>query len=441
MREKIKNILDKQRAFFATHQTKDIDFRIAKLQILKKTIEKYKDKIVDAGIADLRRSKAEFLRKEFLRPYHEIDYIIKNIKTWTRPQKVKTKFMNFPAKSMIYSDPLGINLNIAPWNYPFTLNLKPLMYSIAAGNCVVLKPSELSPKTSMVIADMIEEAFDENFVCVFQGGVEVAQALLAEKFDLIHFTGSSRVGRIVMQAAAKHLTPVVLELGGKNPCIVDKDVDIEVAARRVVWGKFMNVGQDCISPDYLCVHKDIKEQFVEQLKKTIIHFYTDHPQQSPDYGRVINEHHFDRLVGLLQGDFVSFGKSDKAEKFFPPTLITNADWNHQAMQEEVFGPILPIIEYLDISDVIKRINDMPKSLALYLFSNNDDIQKDVLSKTSSGGVCVNDTMKHVMSRYLPFGGVGQSGIGKDGFDAFCHKKSVMKRSFWFDIKKFYPPYE
>ncbi len=443
MKQKIKNILGKQREFFLAKHTMDIEFRIQQLKTLKKAVLEYEDRILAALKTDLRKSQMESYIMEIFYISHEIDYVLKNLRKWAKPQKTKTNRLNFPAKSMIYHDPLGISLIISPWNYPFQLLFAPLIYSMAAGNCMILKPSEVSAATSRVINELICEFFDDNYIAVFEGDANVSQALLEEKFDHVFYTGSTRVGRIVMEAAAKHLIPIVLELGGKSPCIVHKDANLEVTARRIVWGKLLNSGQTCVAPDYIYVHRDIRKNLVAVLIDTIKQFYGDNPQKSSDFCRIVNNNHFKRLLNLIEGDITSFGEPDEDDLYIPPTIIENADWSCKAMQEEIFGPILPIVEYSNITDAIGKINENPKPLSLYLFSDDKNVQHQVLTETRSGGVCINDVMKQITSEHLPFGGVGESGMGqyhgKSGFETFTHNKSVMIRSFRFDVKMLYPP--
>jgi aldehyde dehydrogenase (NAD+) len=445
MKEKIKNILENQREFFNAQHTLDVEFRIQQLKTLKKAVLEYEDRILAALKTDLRKPQMESFIMEVFYVIHEIDYVLANLRKWAKPQKTKTNRLNFPAKSLIYHDPLGISLIISPWNFPFQLLFAPLVYSMASGNCMILKPSEISSATSKIINELICEYFDESYIAVFEGDAKVSQSLLEEKFDHIFYTGSTHVGRIVMEAAAKHLTPVVLELGGKSPCIVHGDANLEVAARRIIWGKLVNSGQTCVAPDYIYVHRDVREKLVAVLTDTIRQFYGDNPQKSDDFCRIINNNHFKRLLNLMEGDITSFGEPDEDDLYIPPTIIKNADWSYKTMQEEIFGPIMPIIEYSDISDAIKKINQKPKPLSLYLFSDDKNIQHQVLTETRSGGVCINDIMKQITSEYLPFGGVGDSGMGqyhgKSGFETFTHSKSVIIRSFRFDLKMLYPPYK
>ncbi|BAY27268.1 aldehyde dehydrogenase [Calothrix sp. NIES-2100] len=441
----VADIIRKQREFFQTGKTKDVAFRIAQLKILKQAILENEQEIVQALKADLNKAEFEAYATEIL-VTKEIDYAIKHIKDWTKAQKAAVPIEFFQYSAKIYSEPLGVVLIIGPWNYPFNLIIAPLVGAIAAGNCTFLKPSELAPHTSNFLAGMIPKYFDPAYIAVVEGGVETSQNLLAEKFDYIFFTGGTSVGRIVMEAAAKHLTPVTLELGGKSPCIVDTEINLEHTVKRITWGKFINAGQTCIAPDYILVDKKIKTNLIEGLKKTIKEFYGDNPASSPDYARIISQKHFDRLANLLKnGEFVIGGETNREERYIAPTVVDNISWEDAIMQEEIFGPILPIIEYSDITEAIALINSRPKPLALYLFSQNKNLQKRILQETSSGGVCLNDTVMHCGVSSLPFGGVGDSGIGsyhgKASFDTFSHRKSVLKNSFLLDLKWRYAPYE
>lgn len=440
----IGDILGKQRRFFACGQTKDVRFRIAQLQKLKQAIASNQAAIMAALQADL--NKPEFEAYFEMNVVGEIDYAIKKIKSWTKPQQVSTPIDQFPATAKIVPEPLGVVLIIAPWNYPFALIMSPLVGAIAAGNCATLKPSEISPHTSEIIASIIEKTFDREYIAVVEGGVESSQQLLAEKFDRIFFTGGTAVGKIVMAAAAKHLTPVTLELGGKSPCIVDRDVNLEYTAKRIVWGKFLNAGQTCVAPDYLLVDKQIKPQLLDCLKSCITEFYGEDPATSPDYARIINEKHFHRLQAFLQdGEIIIGGKADPENRYIAPTVLDNVNWDAPVMQEEIFGPILPVLEYPTIEEAIAQINGRPKPLALYLFSRNKTYQQMVLQQTSSGGVCLNDTVMQIGVDELPFGGVGNSGFGsyhgKASFDTFSHYKSVLTKSFLFDVPLRYAPYK
>ncbi|WP_414576048.1 aldehyde dehydrogenase [Anabaena sp. CCY 9402-a] len=442
---KIQEIIHKQRQFFQTGQTKDIAFRLDKLRILKQLVKNHEQEIIQALKADLNKPEFEAYATEIF-IIKEINYAIKHLKNWCRPQKtgIPLEFIQYSAQ--IHPEPLGIVLIIGAWNYPFQLIIAPLLGAIAAGNCAMIKPSELAPHTSNLLCKLINKYFSNEYISIVEGEIEISQQLLAEKFDHIFFTGSTSVGKIVMMEAAKTLTPVTLELGGKSPCIVDTDINLENTARRIIWGKFLNAGQTCIAPDYLLVNQAIKKDLILALKTTITEFYGDNPAKSPDYCKIINEKHFERLSKLLNnGKIIIGGDTNPEELYISPTLIDHVSLADSIMQEEIFGPILPIIEYTDIETPIALINSQPKPLALYLFSRNQNLQKHILQTTSSGGVCINDIALQFAVSSLPFGGVGNSGIGsyhgKASFDTFSHYKSVLKNSFWLDINWRYAPYK
>jgi len=441
----IKDRVQAQKDFFTTRKTKDINFRKEQLQKLKQTINDYQDTITNALFQDLGKPTFEGILTEVAYCNEEIDYILKHLDRWTKKKPVNTPFQFFPANSFIVPEPLGQVLIISPWNYPFKLVMIPLLGAIAAGNCAIIKPSEITPNTSQVVADLISQTFDPNYITVVEGDKTVAQELLQQKFDHIFYTGNSAVGKIVMKAAAENLTPVTLELGGKSPCIVEPDIHIEHSARRIIWGKFINAGQTCIAPDYLLVHRDIKEQLVSAMKDCIREFYGDNPAESPDYARIVNNQHFNRLSEFLKdGKLIVGGERDAETRYIAPTLLEDISWDDAVMQDEIFGPILPILEYDDLDSAIAQINHRPKPLALYLFSKDKKKQQQVLQQTSAGGITLNDTIIHIASPELPFGGVGESGMGvyhgKASFDTFTHYKSVTKRKFWLDLKLRYPPY-
>ena len=441
----ISDIIQQQREFFATGKTKDVAFRLEQLKRLKQAIIDNQAAILEAVNADLNKPEFEAYATE-IAVVREIDYAIKHLKSWVKPKKVSTSIEQFPSSACIYPEPLGVVLIISPWNYPFQLMISPLVGAIAAGNCAILKPSELAANTSRIVTQITKKTFDPAYITSIEGGVETSQELLAEKFDHIFFTGGTKIGQLVMEAAAKHLTPVTLELGGKSPCIVDSNVHIEHAAKRIAWGKFINAGQTCIAPDYLLVDRTVKNDLLTSIKQYIQEFYGDDPAKSPDYGRIINQRHFERLASFLsEGQPYIGGQTNPEERYIAPTIIDGVDWDTPVMQEEIFGPILPVLEYSDLSDAIAKINARPKPLALYLFSKDQQKQERVLQETSSGGVCINDTVMQVGVSELPFGGVGSSGIGsyhgKASFDTFSHQKSVLKRSFLLDLDWRYAPYQ
>ncbi|URD49821.1 aldehyde dehydrogenase family protein [Chroococcidiopsis sp. CCNUC1] len=438
-------LLRQQREFFQTGKTRSIDFRLAQLKILKQAIVEYEIAINEALQADLHKPVVEIYLTEITVVKKEIDYAIKHLKSWIKPHKAAVPLEQLPGAGKIYPEPRGIVLIISPWNYPLQLAITPLVGAIAAGNCTIIKPSEIATHAAAVLAKMLQKYFDSTYISVVEGGVETSQKLLTEKFDLIFFTGSTNIGKIVMAAAAKHLTPVVLELGGKSPCIVDTDINLEYAAKRITWGKFINAGQSCIAPDYLLVPEAIKQQFIEKIQKCIAEFYGAQPANSPDYGRIIDRKQFDRLVALLaDGKIVFGGETDAESRYIAPTVIELASLDVPAMQSEIFGPILPVVTYQDISEAIAIVNQGSKPLALYLFSRDRNLQKRVLAETSSGSACINDTVLQFVVPTLPFGGVGSSGMGKyhgkASFDIFSHYKSVLYRSLAIEINLRYPPY-
>ncbi|WP_414527376.1 aldehyde dehydrogenase [Nodularia chucula] len=441
----VSEIISKQRVFFQNGRTKDVSFRLEQLKILKQAIIDHEQPILEALKADLHKPGFEAYATE-IGVVGEIDYAIKHLKKWSQPQKavVPWKFFSYSAK--IYPEPLGVVLIIGPWNYPFQLIISPLVGAIAAGNCTIVKPSEIAPHTSSLVSEIIGKYFPPEYIAVLEGGVETSQKLLAEKFDHIFFTGGTAIGKIIMAAAAKHLTPVTLELGGKSPCIIDSEINLEHTVKRIVWGKFLNAGQTCIAPDYLLVNQKIKPDLLDGIKKCLTEFYGDNPATSPDYARIINQKQFERLANLIKdGEIIVGGETNAEERYIAPTLLDHVSLTDPVMQEEIFGPILPILEYTEITEAIALINSQPKPLALYLFTQNKNLQKQVLQQTSSGGVCLNDTIMQVGISSLPFGGVGDSGIGsyhgKASFDTFSHYKSVLKNSFWLDLDWRYAPYK
>jgi aldehyde dehydrogenase (NAD+) len=441
----IADLVKAQRRFFASGETKTLRFRKEQLHALKNAMLRFEDKIHDALYADLRKSAFEAYGTETGFVYLEIDQALQNLERWMRPRPIGTPLFHFPGASAIHPDPYGVALIVAPWNYPFQLLVAPLVGAIAAGNTAVLKPSEYAEHTAAVLTEMIASAFDPAYVALVNGGPEVSKALLENRYDYIFFTGGTEVGRYVYQAAAKHLTPVTLELGGKSPCFVDKNVPIEQSAKRIVWGKLLNAGQTCIAPDYLLVHREIKDKLVEALGRQITEAYGQDPKASPDFGRIINDRHFARLTGYLRDGKVLFGGlTDATERYIGPTLIEVSDMESSVMREEIFGPILPIVAVGDAEEAIEFINARPKPLALYAFSGSDRTLQRFADQTSSGGVCFNDTIMHIANSELPFGGVGDSGIGgyhgKASFETFSHLKPVFKRSNLMDTPLRYAPY-
>jgi aldehyde dehydrogenase (NAD+) len=441
--ENYSSLVAKQKSYFRTEMTKDLTFRLDALQKLRAAIKNNENKLMEALRADLNKSAFDAYTSEIGFVLEELRFTIKHLRSWVKPKRVKTPLTHIGSTSYIYSEPYGVTLIIAPWNYPFQLAIAPLIGAIAAGNCAIIKPSELTPKTSELLGTMIKELFSEEFVAVVQGGVETSQTLLQEKFDYIFFTGSVPVGKVIMEAAAKNLIPVTLELGGKSPCIVHEDANIKLAAKRIAWGKFTNAGQTCIAPDYLYIHKNIKDQFLQQFKETTLELYGIQPLNNPNFTRIVSERHFERLTSFLaNGKQYMGGQTNKDKLSIEPTVLTQITWEDPVMQDEIFGPILPVLEYSDLHEVIEGIHRHPKPLALYIFTESKNLQQEVLNSVSFGGGCVNDTVYHFASPYLPFGGVGNSGIGayhgKGNFDTFSHNKSVLKQTTLFDIPFRYP---
>ncbi len=435
-----------QRDFFFTHTTKALEFRIEQLKTLKKAILAYEERLYEAFWKDLRKSRFETYETELGLVLEETGRHIRNLHHWAKPEKAGTnQLLHFWSKSRIVKEPYGLVLIMAPWNYPFQLLINPLVGAISAGNCVVLKPSEFTPNIAGVMADMIGEFFDPRYISLYNGEIELSKALLQEKWDHIFFTGSPAVGRIVMESASKNLTPLVLELGGKSPCIVDADANLKVAASRITWGKFLNAGQTCIAPDYLFVHASVKDELLQLMSKKITRYFGSIPKESDDFPRIVSEDKTQRLAAFLGGGTViAGGQVDIKDRYISPTILDNVKPGDAIMQEEIFGPILPVIKFIDISEVITYINSHQKPLALYYFSEDSVKQDEILRKTSSGGVCINDVITHVANPNIPFGGVGNSGMGRYhgrfSFEAFSHQRSVISKSTRIDVPVRYPPY-
>tara|TARA_R110002126_G_scaffold13356_2_gene58089 strand:+ start:9130 stop:10503 length:1374 start_codon:yes stop_codon:yes gene_type:complete len=442
----LQSYLDKQKKFFQTGVTKDISCRIEQLKKLKQILVDNEQLLIEEVHKDFQKSAFETYVTEIGLVTTDINYAIKNVESWSKQQSVSTPLVNFPSKNFIITEPYGSALIIAPWNYPILLALQPLVGAIAAGNTAILKPSELTPNTSSLLEKLISENFDEEFLKVILGGVEESSALVKMDFDYIFFTGSTRVGKIIMRDAAERLTPLTLELGGKSPCIIDKTANLEVSAKRVAWGKFVNAGQTCVAPDYLLVEHSVKAEFLDHVKTAINQLYGDDPKESPDFPRIINDAHFDRLAALLSdGETVIGGESDKHTRYIAPTILNNVTLDDPIMQDEIFGPILPVLEYESVEDCIQIINARPRPLALYVFTSDQALEDHILSTISFGGGAVNDTIAQLGNHHLSFGGVGASGFGsyhgKSSFDCFSHKKSVMKKPFWPDFPIRYAPYD
>jgi aldehyde dehydrogenase (NAD+) len=444
---RMEEYLREHHQFFQSGQTRDIQFRLQQLSMLKDSIKRYEKQIISALYQDLGKSEFEAYATEIGFALGSIGHMMKHLKQWMKPQKVKTPIHQYPSKSYIMKEPYGTVLIVGPFNYPFQLLIEPLIGAMATGNCIVLKPSENTPTVSALITQMMEETFNKSYIRVIEGDKETTSILIHSSFDYIFFTGSVAVGKIVMQAAAKKLIPVTLELGGKSPVIVDKTANIQLAAKRIMWGKLINTGQTCIAPDYVLAHADIRQKLIEEMKLVITSFYGEDAKSSKDYGRIVNERQYDRLASILDQDRsnVMFGGSAvKEDLYIEPTLLAAKSWSDAAMQDEIFGPILPIMEYRDLDEVINMINSHPKPLSLYLFTEQITVENEVLSRVSFGGGCVNDTISHVANSNLPFGGVGNAGMGayhgKYSFDTFSHAKSILKKSTKMDIKIVFPPY-
>ncbi|WP_417940325.1 aldehyde dehydrogenase [Flavobacterium sp. RS13.1] len=424
----------------------DIKYRKETLKKLLFNIQKNEDLIVKALFDDFKKPEFEAVLTETNYVISELKNTIKNMDKWVKPVRVCPSLLNFPSTDFIYKEPYGNVLVIAPWNYPFQLALCPVISAVAAGNKVVLKPSELTPNTAAIIAEIIEKSFHINHVEVVQGGVEVSHQLLARRWDYIFFTGSVPVGKIVAKAAAEHLTPVTLELGGKNPCVIDQTANLKLAAKRIVWGKFINAGQTCIAPDYILIQKNMKINFITYLIEEIILAYGKKIKNSPDYARIINSKNWVRLTGMIASEKLIFGgESDANDFFISPTLVDEPRLDSPVMKEEIFGPILPILVYESENDIDTVMRQYEKPLAFYVFSENDSFAKKIITRYSFGGGCINDTVVHFTNKRLPFGGVGHSGMGayhgKLSFDIFSHHKSIVKKANWLDLPMRYAPYK
>jgi aldehyde dehydrogenase (NAD+) len=424
----------------------DLNYRKQSLLKLLLTVQKKETEIIQALYDDFKKPAFEAVATETSYIVSELEYTIKNLTNWAKPQWVLPSFLNFPSSDYIHKEPYGKVLIIAPWNYPYQLVFAPLIAAVAAGNQVVVKPSELTPNTSKVIAKIILETFEKNHVECVVGGTEVAQNLLTQRWDYIFFTGSVAVGKIVAKAAAENLTPVTLELGGKNPCIIEPTANLKLTAKRIVWGKFLNAGQTCIAPDYLLVHHSIKPKLIELLKEEIILAYGKNPEISSDYPRIINEKNWKRQLSLIENETLLFGGQSSADDFYlAPTLLDEPSLESLVMQEEIFGPILPVLGYQTEADLAQIITRYEKPLSLYVFTQDQSFAQKIITQYSFGGGCINDTLIHFANKRLPFGGVGHSGIGayhgQRSFDLFSHHKALVKKANWLDIPIRYAPYE
>lgn len=443
MREEYKTILQRQKDYFFSGSTKNIKFRISMLKKLYNTIKEFEGQIIEALYKDLHKSEFESYSNEIGIIYGEIRHLIKHIKKWSKKKKLKKEIYLQPSKAFIKPEPYGVTLIIAPWNYPFQLLFAPLIGAIAAGNTAIIKPSELSKHTAKVITNMVEQNFSPEFIKVINGGVEETATLLDLPVDYIFFTGSVPVGKIVMRAASKRLIPLTLELGGKSPVFVDESSHLPMAAKRITWGKFNNAGQTCVAPDYILVDENVKDKLIDELKKSISVFYSENIKDNPNFGRIISDKHFDRLKDLLDGVNIVFGgEYDKHSRYIAPTIIDNVKWEDKIMDDEIFGPLLPIISYTNLDDAIAMVNSRPKPLSLYIFSKNKKNIQKISSSISYGGGGVNNTLLHVASSTIPFGGVGESGMGNYhgvmSFKTFSHYKSILCMPAKFDLGLNYP---
>lgn len=417
------------------------------MQKLKIGIKKFERQFSAALKADLGKSEFEAYATEIGFVLHDLTYTIKHLKRWMKPKRIKTPLISQPASSQMHYTPIGVNLIISPFNYPIQLSFAPLIAAIAAGNTAVIKTSEITPACSMETQNLIGELFDPAYVAYIPGEIPETKLLLKLKFDHIFFTGSPRVGSIVMEAAARHLTPVTLELGGKSPCIVHSDAKMDIAVKRIVFGKFMNAGQTCVAPDYVMVHQSVKEEFIGKIRQRIIDIYGDDASLSPDFGRIVNIQHHRRIVNLIDQDKVIVGgQFNDADRYIAPTVMKNVTLKDNVMAEEIFGPILPVMEYDNFNEILDIITKLPQHpLSCYIFSESNAVQRELISRIQFGGGCINHCIQHIVNPNLPFGGIGESGIGSyhgfNGFECFSHKKSILKAASWFDLSLIYPPYQ
>lgn len=443
--KELEKIINEQKIFLRTGLTNTEDFRKKALIALKNSIDKYKEEIIYALKMDLNKSSTESYISEIASAYAEIDFSLKNLSDWMKDTREITNMEAMPAKSFTRYEPLGVTLIISPWNYPFLLAINPIVNAISSGNTVILKTSKKSSYTSKIIKKLLDESFDRAFIYCVDNEKVSHDELLSYKYDHIFFTGSQKVGKIIMKKASENLTKVTLELGGKSPCIVDESANLKFAAKRIIWGKLLNSGQTCVAPDYLLVHKDVKKELLRLMKQTILEFYGDRALENPDYPRIIDKNSFERLINLMEGQNIYTGGLYNSKTLkIEPTIIDNVDFANKIMQEEIFGPILPVIEYNDIFKIIEKLKFMDKPLSMYIFSEDKEHIDRLTYDLSSGGVCINDTIMHLTNPNLEFGGVGESGMGgyhgKFGFMNFSNRKSIMIRSNNIDIKIKYPPY-
>jgi acyl-CoA reductase-like NAD-dependent aldehyde dehydrogenase len=440
-----KELVARQRAFFRTGRTRDLAFRREQLRALRAMVVGEEPRLLEALRADLGKPAFEGYAGEVALVRREIDHTLRHLDGWARTRRVPTILAHFPARSEIRQEPRGVVLVISPWNFPVQLTLVPAVGALAAGNVAILKLPPLATATSALLAELVGRTFDPGWLAAVEGGVEQAEALLAERLDYVFFTGGPVAGRRVMEAAARQLTPVTLELGGKNPCIVDADVDLDVAARRIAWGKFFNAGQSCVAVDYLLVDRAVKGALLERIAGQVRAFYGEDPRRSPDFGRVIDVRHFDRIMAHLRaGEVILGGQAEREARYIAPTILDHVAPGDLIMEEEVFGPVLPVLEFGDVAEAIATVQALPPPLALYVFSRSARFQARVLDETIAGGGCVNDTTIHFTSVHLPFGGAGESGMGayhgKASFDLFSRPRSLVRKGFAFDVPLRYPPY-
>ncbi len=436
-------IIQKQRDYFNSGQTRDIGLRLETLKKLDRVLRLHEPDLYSAIHADFRKSQFDTYANELGLVYHEIHTCIKKVSRWARRKRVPTNLFNLPGRSYIIPEPLGVCLVIGPWNYPYQLSLLPVVSAIAAGNTVLLKPSEIPSASSAAMAKMINENFPPGLIQVIEGGIPETTALLEQKFDKIFFTGSTAVGKIIYQAAAKHLTPVTLELGGKSPAIVTRNANLKFAAKRIIWGKFLNSGQSCIAPDYILAEESVREELLRHFRDYILKY--DYALDHDNYVQIINERNFHRLTALLDASKIYHGgKTDFGQRYIEPTLLHQVTFEDKVMEEEIFGPLLPVLSYTDLDAALSMIKSRPKPLACYIFTNDHALRRKILHTLSFGGGTINDTMMHISNNHLPFGGVGESGIGsyhgKTGFDAFSHQKGIIEKPIWGETCLKYPPY-
>ena len=441
----LEKLVEKQRVYFAEGKTLPVQERIRALERLGQALKSSEAELCRALRADLGKSRTESYMCEIGLTLSELGYVKKHLRSWSKDRRVRTPLSQFHARSFTVQEPYGVVLVMSPWNYPVLLTLEPLIGALAAGNCCVVKPSAYSPETSSVMAKILRSVFPEEYVAVVEGGRQENQGLLAQKFDYIFFTGGVNVGKLVMEKASAHLTPVTLELGGKSPCIIDETANLKLAARRLAFGKYLNCGQTCVAPDYVLVHEKVKERFLGYVKEEIVRMYGERPLENPDYGKIVNRKHFDRLLGLMNPEKLVFGGESREESLqIAPAVLDGVTPEDAVMQEEIFGPLLPILTVRSMEEALSFVNDRPKPLAFYIFTQDKKVEQMFLRRASFGGGCVNDTIIHLATSAMGFGGVGNSGMGsyhgKKSFDTFSHEKSIVKKYNWIDLPMRYQPY-